>query len=171
MTLVNPSLALNSASAGFTLVELVISIAIAGIVISGVVVTSAQLAARTADPMLASQRIHIAQSYLEEITSQEFEFVGASCLSNPGSRQLYTQVCQYDNLTNSPVEDQFGNVPNGLENYKVSVDVPSNGGGSNKLGPSGAKLLATQVMLVTVTVASPDGAQTKLSQYVVDNGP
>lgn len=154
---------------GFTLVELVIAIAVAGIVISGVVVTSAELVERTADPMLAVQRVHIAQSYLEEIEAQTFELIGANCgAPASGDREDYTHMCQYRLISNDPVTDLSGVVPPGLENYRVSVDVSSTVTGASNLGPSAARTANADTALVTVTVASPDGAVTVLSGYFVN---
>ena len=153
---------------GFTLVELIIAIAIAGIVISGVVVTSAELVKRTADPMLAVHRLHIAQAYLEEIEAQDFKLPGAGCIA-PADRQDYTKICHYDVLNNTPVTDQFGNVPTGLDNYTVSVDVSSAVTGDSKLGPSGGPFVLNEdTALVKLTVTSPDGSVTILSGYFVN---
>ena len=116
---------------GFTLVELVIAIAVAGVVISGVVVTSAQLVKRTADPMMSVQRVHIAQAYLEEIQGQSFLDSDNPLTTHPSvncgniDRENYTYICHYRALINKAVEDQFGNVPPGLSNYKVTVSVNS----------------------------------------------
>ncbi|HBF07028.1 MAG TPA: hypothetical protein DHW71_12845 [Gammaproteobacteria bacterium] len=153
---------------GFTLVELVIAIAVAGVVISGVVVTSAELVRRTADPMMAVQRVHIAQSYLDEIESQEFALSGANCSQPAGGRSEYTHICQYRAISNSQVQDQFGNVPAGLTNYSVSVAVSSNETGNSSLGITGSFVPNASTALVTVTVRSPDNGQTVLSGYFVD---
>lgn len=153
---------------GFTLVELVIAIAVAGVIISGVVVTSAELARRTADPMMAVQRVHIAQSYLDEIASQEFALSGANCSQPSGGRPQYTHVCQYRAISDAQVQDQFGQVPSGLERYSVSVDVSNTETGNSNLGITGSYVPNNAIALVTVTVRSPDNATTVLSGYVVN---
>ena len=153
---------------GFTLVELVIAIAVAGIIISGVVVTSAELVERTADPMMSVQRVHIAKAYLDEIGSQEFAINGANCTAPGGGRPAFTHICQYRALSNAAVTDQFGNVPPGLGGYTVSVDIPTTATGDSALGVTGAFVPAASVAVVTVTVTSQDGATSALSGYFVD---
>lgn len=153
---------------GFTLVELVIAIAVAGVIISGVVVTSAELVKRTADPMMAVQRVHTARAYLEEIQAQQFALSGADCAAPAGGRSDFTHICQYATLNDEPVTDQFGGVPPGLSGYTVSVSVSNTLVGDSNLGVNGNYVPASKTALVTVTVKSPDDSITRLSGYFVD---
>ena len=154
---------------GFTLVELVIAIAVAGVVISGVVVTSAELVKNSADPMLAVQRVHIAQSYLDEIEAQAFDLIGANCgAPASGNREDYTHICQYGLISGAAVTDLSGVVPPGLESYTVSVSVSTDVTGTSNLGPASARTANADTALVTVLVASPDGRTTTLSGYFVN---
>ena len=155
--------------AAFTLVELVMAIAIGGFVIAGVVVTSAELVSRSADPMLSLQRLHIAQAYLDEISAQTFDISTAGCAQPAsGNREDYTRMCQYRAISNDTFEDQFGNTPARLAQYSVTVSISNPGAGDSNLGPTGAKTSQNDTALVTVTVTSPDGATTQLSGYFVN---
>ena len=168
---------------GFTLVELVIAIVVASIVMTGVVVTSANLALRSADPMLAAQRLHIARSYIEEITAQSFRILACTpiptrtdinniCSSNgrqegtifSKARSEITQMCQYEEMVNVQVENQFGETSLGVCGYTVSVVVD----GTANLGPAGDRISNTDAAIITVTITSPDGQSTALSSYATN---
>jgi|GEM_PF-1504080 len=182
----------NIVQQGFTLVELVIAISIVGIIMTGVVVTSAELISNSADPMMSSQRVHIGEAYLEEIISQRFKLPGAgcrpapdrtdgvsatsnTCLTNSRSfgtisakdRQKLTQICQYPSLGTHQVESQFGEISAGVCGYSAAVTVV----GTNNLGPTtpaSKKISAIDAALITVTITSPDNKTTVLSSYAAD---
>jgi len=55
---------------GLTLIELVVSIVVLSVAITGILMVMTQTTIASADPMLREQATAIARSYLEEILSQ-----------------------------------------------------------------------------------------------------
>ena len=182
--LLNP-IKLNQQQA-FTLVELIIAIVVSSIIMTGVVVTSTNLSLRSADPMLSSQSIHIARAYMEEILAQDFKLLSCTpvptrtdtnniCQTNgkqvgsifSKARSEITEICQYREMTNVQVENQFGETPLGLCGYTVTVTVT----GTGNLGPaspSSAKISNTDAALVTVKITALNGQTTELSGYATN---
>lgn len=103
---------------GATLVELVISIVIIGIAVAGILKVMDLTTARSADPMVQHQAVAIAEAYLEEILTQSY-----AILPQTGNRTTFDDVRDYDGLSDSPPEDQLGNVIATLAGYTVAVDV------------------------------------------------
>ncbi|MBU0499604.1 MAG: type II secretion system GspH family protein [Gammaproteobacteria bacterium] len=107
-------------SQGLTLVELVVSIAIIAVVVTGVMLVISNAARHSADPMLTEQATAIAQAYLEEI-------IGKPLADPPGGdtgRATFDDVWDYNGLSNTAgAVDQSGTVIAGLEAYNVAVQV------------------------------------------------
>jgi MSHA pilin protein MshD len=113
---------------GATLVELVISIAIIAIVVSGTLLLVQKVAVHSADPMIERQALAIAQAYLEEILLRPYwdptlGSAGGACPAAPGSRALYDNVCDYRGLDDAGARDQTGAAVTGLGAYRVRVAV------------------------------------------------
>lgn len=144
---------------GFTLVELVLSISILAIALTGTLLTFQTVARTSADPMIVSQSLSIARSYLTEILNKDFPSA-VPCPGTPGAtRSLYSDVCDYNNLTNVGAIDQSGNAISGLENYTVSVVVDTS---SAVLGTLSS---GTDIVRVDVSVAHPQLSTISLSGY------
>ena len=60
------------AQGGLTLIELVVSIAVVGIALTGALLAIDQTTVRSADPMIQHQGSAIAEAYLEEILLKDF---------------------------------------------------------------------------------------------------
>lgn len=133
---------------GVTLIELILSIVIISISITGMYSGLASLSKNSTDPMLRVQALAIAESYLEEVSLRAF---GTGCPASGGSRSEFQFVCDYNGLSDSSVKDQYGNVVAGLESYSVAVQVAANSG----LGPSGSMVPLASALLITVTVTDP----------------
>lgn len=74
---------------GFTLVEMVIFIAIVGIALTGVMVVFINASRYSADPMVKIRTIELAQSFLEEILLKAYDDstpVGGGCVQLASSR-------------------------------------------------------------------------------------
>src|SRR5262245_19748528 len=89
--------------AGVTLVEMVVSIAIIAVVVSGTLVLVQRVAVTSADPMIERQSLAIAQAYLEEILLKPYwdPLLGAgsgACPAAPANRGLYDNVCDYQGV-------------------------------------------------------------------------
>lgn len=110
-----------NAQSGATLVELIISIVIISIALTGILTVMNQTVNHSADPLVQHQAIAIAESYLEEVLLQSY--------SNPSGgysgsdRSQFDDVDDYNGLSDTGVKDQQGNSVTTLSNYSVSVTV------------------------------------------------
>ena len=119
----------SSRNRGVNLVELLISIVIISIACTGVLLIFAQTVRYSADPMLQTQALAIAEAYLDEILARPLADPDGT---NAGeTRATYDNVGDYDNLSNAPPQDQAGAVADfapadgqpDLAGYQVDVDV------------------------------------------------
>lgn len=108
---------------GLTLVELVITIAVLAIAVTGILLVLNENIAHSADPMVEQQAVNIAEAYLDEILNQSFTDPDGSNVGE--TRPTYDDVNDYNGLSESP-HDQSGNAVAGLSNYTVTVTVTNN---------------------------------------------
>lgn len=111
---------------GATLVELIISIIVLSVSVVGVMVVITRTTSSSADPMIRTQAIAIAQAYMEEILSQPLIDPAGGNLNGcdvSETRATYDDVTDYHCITNQAVQDQSGTPITPLAAYKVSVDV------------------------------------------------
>ena len=133
---------------GFTLVELVVTIAIMGIALLGVAYSLQFSAQRSADPLWQSKTIKLVQAYADEILTKRYDEltpVGgvpacttcSATLSTDGSFSAETRgagvntfddVDDYNGLDNKPPIDAAGNIRSEYANYQVQVNVSYAGG-------------------------------------------
>ena len=114
---------------GVNLVELLISIVIISIACTGVLLIYAQTVRFSADPMVQTQALAIAEAYLDEILARPLVDPDGSNVGE--TRATYDNVDDYDNLSDSPPQDQTGSVADfapadgqpDLGGYQVDVDV------------------------------------------------
>jgi MSHA pilin protein MshD len=127
---------------GVNLIELIISIVIISIACTGVLLVFAQTVRFSADPMVQTQALAVAEGYLDEILARPLDDpaggeTGGSEEGSPSlaaNRPLLDDVQDYDNLSNSPPQDQSGTVADfapvdgqpDLAGYQVDVDVTPN---------------------------------------------
>lgn len=142
---------MNRRQRGFTLIELVISMVVIAIAVAGVLLPFQFLVARSADPMIRTQALAIAEAYLEEVSLKP---VADPDGGNEASRALYDDISDYDGL-NGPVRDQEGNSV-GLDDYTAAVTVSA----ANDLGIGGGNELR-----ITVTVSHQGQAVVSLTGY------
>jgi MSHA pilin protein MshD len=106
---------------GATLIELIITIVLISIALSGILSVVNITTKHSADPIIQHQAIAIAESYLEEIVLLPITDPNGT---NVGEmRATYDNIDDYNGLNNSGVLDQNGNAIAGLENYTVSVTI------------------------------------------------
>lgn len=140
---------------GTTLVELVISIVVIAIAVSGAMLVMNRTSARSADPMIMHQAAALADAYMEEVLLKSFcDPDGVCTVGDPacpvcpaaeGNRADYDNVCDYNGLNdNTGAKDNQGNLVNGLGAYNVSVAVDS--------GASLGGIAANQCRVLQVTV-------------------
>ena len=108
-------------SQGFTLFELVITIAILAIAVAGILVVYITTVRSSADPMQREQAVAIAESYLDEILPKRFNDPdGADGETN---RSDFDDVDDYDQINGEVPTDMHGNAIAGLGAYSVDVVV------------------------------------------------
>ncbi len=106
---------------GATLIELIITIVIISIALSGILSVVNITTKHSVDPIIQHQAIAIAESYLEEILLLP---ITDPTGSNAGeTRATFDNIDDYDGLANSGAVDQAGNAISGLENYNITVTV------------------------------------------------
>ncbi|MCB1801831.1 MAG: pilus assembly protein MshD [Gammaproteobacteria bacterium] len=112
---------------GATIIELVITITIISISLTSVMMVVANTTRTSADPMIRTQALSIANAYLEEILSQSLIDPAGADLGGPEPgevRATFDDVNDYHGLADtSGAVDQFGNTIPGLGGYNVSVSV------------------------------------------------
>ena len=149
--------------AGATLVEMVISIAIIAVVVSGTLLLVQRVAVSSADPMIERQSLAIAQAYLEEILLKPYwdptlGSGGGACPAAPASRALFDNVCDYQALDDAGAHDQSGAAVTGLGAYRVRVSVDSGASLGDLAGPADA-------LRVDVRVTHPAAVDLVLSGF------
>ena len=111
----------RGAESGVTLIELVISIVIIAIAASAVLGVLASSVGRSADAMVMSQAVAIAEAYLEEITLKSY--VDPDGVDGEANRVDFDDVDDYDGLVDVGAQDQFGVGIASLSLYTVAVAV------------------------------------------------
>jgi MSHA pilin protein MshD len=150
----------SASQSGATLVEMVISIAVVGICVAGVLLAMLTTTARSADPMLQHQASAVAEAYLEEILLRDYLDPDTSsvCPAPEATRDLYDNVCDYALLDDAGARSQDGTPVAGLGDYRVRVGVD---GAATLGGLSGS----ADVLRVDVRVTHPTGLDLTLSGY------
>ncbi len=153
---------------GVTLVELIISIAVIGIALAGVLVVIVRNTASSADPMIWHQSVAIGESYLEEILAKNFTHTAIA----GENRATYDDVSDYNNLANngclttdaacptlgSCACDQTGTPMDALQGYTVNVQATAPAATWNGISTA-------NVWFVQVTVTSPASGSVVVSGY------
>jgi len=112
---------LRATQRGVTLIELVISIVVIAVAAGGVLGVLSRSVGRSADAMIMSQAVSIAEAYLEEITLKSF--VDPDGVDAETQRADFDDVDDYDGLVDVGARDQLGGAPSELSRYTVTVTV------------------------------------------------
>ncbi len=115
---------------GITFIELVITIVILAVGLTGTLLLYQRTGQSSADPMLHQQALAIGESYLEEILLRAYSDPNAD--ETGETRTTYDDVDDYDGLSDSGARDQSDNPVSGLESYTVTVEVST-----VNIGPTG----------------------------------
>lgn len=134
---------------GVTLVELAVTIVVLAAAVAAVLGVVSVAAARSADNLVQTQAVIVAESYMNEILQKPYGF---DC-SPTCTRTQMDKVGDYGGLADTGVHDANGTAIPTLAAYNVTVTVTN-----TTLGAMSAEL-------VTVTVMPPNGAAVALSGY------
>jgi len=157
---------------GFSLVELVMAIAVMGIVLAGAVALFSTTARHSADAMVQEQAQMVAEAYLDEILIKRFydPDTNTVCPAPEGTgRGTYDNVCDYNGL-NQAATNQFGTALLGLSDYNVQVTVTIAGVSIIGVAPGPTNVTidnsgAIRVMQVDVSVTGPASVGVVLTGY------
>jgi len=139
---------------GVTLVELVVSIAVIGAALAGVMLVIVRNTSSSADPVVWRQATAVAEAYLEEILTKNFTADGPEA-----SRDLYDDIFDYNTIVaESPPRDQNGNIIGALAGYTVNVQVATEALNDITAGSGNAAR-------VQVTVTTPTGGTIVVSGF------
>lgn len=113
---------------GVTLIEIVVSIVITSLAVSGIFLAVGRGVRHSADPMIELQSAAVARAYLEEALLKSYYDPdlgagGGACPAPEATRDLYDNVCDYDGIDDLGARDQDGNPVPGLGAYRVRVTV------------------------------------------------
>ena len=143
---------------GTTFIELVMSIVIISIAVTGVLLVITRNTGSSADPLVQHQAIAIAEAYLEEIL--EKPFVDPDGGEPEAGRSLFDDIDDYAAIVAQAPSDQNGNPIAGLGNYSVTVTVVN-----EAFGPAGNQAPVGDAVRVTVSVTPVVGVPIILSAY------
>ena len=148
----------RSRQQGFSLVELIISIVLVSLAVTGVLLAYTHTVAGSADPLIRAQAVAVAESYLEEILSKPFDDPdGSDGESLP--RANYDDVDDYAGLSQEPQMPDGTTL--GLGAYTVSVSLSS---------PSLNGIPSASTWRVDVSVSHTSGESITLTGYRTDYG-
>ena len=143
---------------GFALVELIVSIVVISIAVTGVIGVLSDISLRSGVSLVQAQATQIASAYLNEVLSRPF--TDPDGIPNEPSRDLFDDVADYNGLVNVGARDQFNNPIPGLTQYAVGVQVSTPPAGTLGAVPQAS------MYLVTVTVNEPTtGVRVILNGY------
>jgi MSHA pilin protein MshD len=140
---------------GATLIELIISIVVIAIAASAVLGLLSSTAGRSADAMVLTQAVSIAEAYLEEISLKAF--ADPDGVDGETARASFDDVDDYDGLVDVGARDQFGAALAPLAQYTVTVTVAAS---TALAGVPGA-----DAVRIDVRVAYPGNGTVALSGY------
>lgn len=122
----------RNSQSGLTLVELVVSIVVLAVALTGVLLVIHYTTSRSADPMIQQQAVAIAESYLEEILLRAYDEDAVPDTTQtegawgpePGeTRGTFNDVNDYHGLIDNGARGQDGLAIVSLSAYRVQVAV------------------------------------------------
>ncbi|MBW3568091.1 MAG: pilus assembly protein MshD [Proteobacteria bacterium] len=151
----------RKAALGFSFIELVISLVVIGIAVTGVLLVFTQTVGSSADPLIRQQALAIAEAYLDEVISKHYD--DPDGVDGEGARAAFDDIDDYSGLNEAPTRGTGAAVAE-LAAYTVNVIV----GGATSIGPGGNQAVAR---LITVTVSHSGATVITLSGFRTDYQP
>ena len=138
---------------GLSLIELITALVVFAIALTATLAAVATITVRSADPMIQTQALYIAQGYMDEILSRPAD---KPCANPDDPRDQWQHVDCYDGLDESP-QDPLGNTLDRLQAYQVEVSTDDS-----------ATLNGVSVTRITVTVRYGQSVNLELVAYKGD---
>jgi len=160
---------------GFTLVELIITVVLTGVVITMFSSLYVSIQIKSVSPVFQIKAAELAQAYLEEISLKRFDEnspIGNQLRCDQASQPIcsnvlgaeagesranFDDVDDYNNLTESPPKDALGNTRSGFSNYSSNISVSYAG--------TDQGFSMRNIKKIQVTVISPENDQFIFSVY------
>ena len=170
----------DTRQSGFSLIEMVVVIVVLAVGLTGITLVINETVKQSPKPLVQTRAMELAQTYLDEILAKRFDELSgqggmprcdsvdnaAQTCSNTmgdeegGSRLLFDDVDDYNNLDNSPPITASGTVLNNYSSYRVQVNV-TYAGAELGLANRGAKR-------ITIMITTPLGTTLPVSAYRVN---
>ena len=111
-------------SGGFTLIEIIIAIVVIAAALTGIFAAIINSTARSADPMIQTQAIILAETYLEEAMLKAYSDPDGVAEGCGVPRHQWDDVQDYNCLAApTAAADHLGNTLPGLNPYRVAMTV------------------------------------------------
>ena len=144
----------------FTLIELVITIVVISVALTGTMLSFNTAVNYSADPVVQQQAVTIIKSYLEEIMQKNFPTTLPCPAPSATGRAAYANICDYNNLIDVGARGQNNQLIAGLGAYTVTVTLDT------ATAILGSLTSGTQAIRIDVTVSHTSLPQSiKLSGY------
>lgn len=148
---------------GFTLVELVVLIAVLAVALVGVLIVFQNTVRASADPQVRKQAIAVAEALLDEILLASYDVIGIPPAPPTDPRRAFDDVRDYHSYNRTGIVDLLGAAIPGLGQYSVNVSVvPAT---LSSTAPCAIPCPVNEALLVTVRVTGPGGTDISLDGY------
>ncbi len=108
---------------GITLVELIVTIVVVAVAVTGVLLAVQFAMRHSADPMIRQQQVAIAEAYMEEIMLREYGAEEYDEDLEADDRPRFQDVREYRKLDEEHEPRNQNHEPLGLSQYRVTVNV------------------------------------------------
>lgn len=170
---------LGKKAAGFTLIELIVTIVVTAIALTGLGVGLLTASRNSADPIVSMRAATLAQAYLDEILSKRFdentESGGVTRCGETGqlactvtlgaeageTRVNFDDVDDYHGLNESPPSNTLGVAETNYDGFRVQISVSYAGTDF----ASGFALSQPALKKITLTVTAPIGGSFVFAAY------
>ena len=170
----------------FTLVELVVGIVVMAIALSILSTVFFSSAGRSVEPLLMVRGAEFGQALMDEIIGKKFDETtpdggvpacavpctlaanlgpdGAEIRANYNDVDDYNHYCDIDNVAPYfQLEDTFGNVPEGFENFQMSICVGYDGDYNGSMNEGGADDQNAKLIIIDIYVPQTGGLSSAVS--------
>ncbi len=163
---------------GFTLIELIVTIVVTAIALTGLGVGLLTASRNSVDPVISMRAATLAQAYLDEILSKRFDeqngIGGVTRCNEAGqptcsiamgadtgeTRATYDDVDDYNGLNESPPRDAFGNNETLYDGFRVQITVNYDAGFSG-----GFAIPQNAVKKISLRISAPIAGEFTFAAY------